>query len=166
VAYALFAFAERDHALSDRGHLLAEGEMGARDDGGIDLPARGGQHPLETSQGAEDPPGADTNQASAARGVDALRLAQGGSGHPAGFGRGACDLAAWRLDPVPVVRQQRHRLLLEAIGQEQWHTGRRSHLSSLMHDTLRHREGALADLERQQPLGDGIESRPDPLRRA
>jgi hypothetical protein len=74
VVSALFAFAERNHAPSDRGHMLADGEVGALDEGGIDLPARSGQHLLDVSQGAEHHAMVHANQASAAVRFDHLGL--------------------------------------------------------------------------------------------
>lgn len=36
----------------------------------------------------------------------------------------------------------------------------------LTNDPLRHGQRAVADADRQQQLGDGVDSRPDPVRRA
>jgi hypothetical protein len=45
--------------------------------------------------------------------------------------------------------QQRRAVVLEAIGQQQRHTIRRQHLGHLVHDALRHRQGAAADIDHQ-----------------
>src|SRR5215510_13179957 len=96
--------------------------------------------------------------------LDDLRIVQRGEWHPERFRRWPCGLAARRLYPVPIVGQQGGRILLQAIGQKQRHTAWRQDLDDLMDDPLRHRQGALADLEGQQQLGDRIDRRPHPVR--
>jgi hypothetical protein len=73
-------------------------------------------------------------------------------------------LAARRPDPLAVVRQQRRRILLEAIGEEERDTAGRQHLDDLVHHTWRHGQCALADVEGQEQLGDRVERHPDPMR--
>jgi hypothetical protein len=107
---------------------------------------------------------ADTTQASASIGFDDLRIEQCGSGHPAGCGRGACSLAAWWLDPVPIRRQQCPRLLLESIGEAQRHTVRRQDLGDLMHHALGHSQGAVTAVDRQQQLTHRVNGAPDLVR--
>src|SRR5213593_2790901 len=60
-----------------------------------------------------------------------------------------------RLDPLPVVGQQRRRVLLEAIGEEERHTAGRHDLDDLMDHTLRHGPRAVADINRHSSLVTG-----------
>jgi hypothetical protein len=53
VAQPVFAFAECGDPTTDGRHMLAEVEVEALDEGGIDLPAAGHQHLLDRLQRAE-----------------------------------------------------------------------------------------------------------------
>jgi hypothetical protein len=53
VAYAFPAFAGRDDAPTDHRYMLANRAVRPLNESGVDLPARGGQHPVDPSQGAE-----------------------------------------------------------------------------------------------------------------
>jgi hypothetical protein len=64
------------------------------------------------------------------------------------------------------VRQQRRRVRLEAIGEEERHTAWRQALDDLMAYTLRQRQRAVADGDRHQQLGHGVDGCPDPGWRA
>ena len=66
---------------------------------------------------------------------------------------------------MPIVGQQGSRILLQAIGQKQRHTAGRQDLDDLVDDPLRHRQGALADVEGQQQLADRVDRGPHPVGR-
>ena len=106
------------------------------------------------------------HQAPAAHRLDHLGVEQARQRHPARLGgRALCPLARW-LDPLAVVRQQRRRVLREAIGEEERHTARRQDLDDLMDSMLRQRQRAVADGDRHPQLGDGVDGCPDPVWRA
>src|SRR6516164_8211743 len=119
LVYALLTFAEGHDASTDGGHMLADGEVDALDEGGVDLPAVRGQHLLNSRQGTEDHPMAHPHQAPSAYRLDHLRIEQTRQRHPAWLGREALHPLARRLDPLAVVRQQRRRVLLAAIGEKE-----------------------------------------------
>ena len=56
LAQAVLAFAEGGNASTDGGHMLADGEVHALNEGGIDLPATGRQHLLDRFKRAEHDP--------------------------------------------------------------------------------------------------------------
>src|SRR6266705_752395 len=85
------------------------------DEGCVDLPAVRGQPVLHRRQGTEDHPMAHPHQAPSAYHLDHLRIEQTRQGYPAGLGGGPGGLAARRLHPAAIVRQQRRGILLEAI---------------------------------------------------
>src|SRR2546426_2747569 len=60
--------------------MLAQAEVEALDEGGIDLPAAGRQHLLHRLQGAKHDPMPHADQASPAHRLDDLRIAQLGAG--------------------------------------------------------------------------------------
>jgi len=99
--------------------MLADGEVHALNEGGIDLPATGRQHLLDRFKRAEHDPVPHPHQAPPAHGFDDLGLQELGQRHPARLGQGACRLPARGLHPLPKVAQQRRGVLLEAIGQKQ-----------------------------------------------
>src|SRR5712691_10930041 len=124
LVYAVLAFAERRHTPPDRGDMLADTEVKAFNEGGVDLPAAGREHLLDGLQGPEDHPVAHPHQAPPAYRLDHLRIAQPGQRHPAGLRRGACRLLARWLHPLPKVTQQRRGVLLEAVGEKERYTAR------------------------------------------
>src|SRR5262245_41965592 len=94
------------------------------------------------------------------------QLFSNGTGHPARRGQRACGLAALRLDPVAIVRQQRAHVLLEPIRHTQRDAAWREHLHHLMHDALGHGPRAWTDRDGQEQLALRVDRGPDPLRRA
>ena len=48
------------------------------------------------------------------------------------------------------------------VAQKKWHTAGRQHLGHLMHDALRHRQGAAAHIDHHQQLTLRVHRRPDP----
>src|SRR5215475_11803276 len=70
--------------------------------------------------------------------------------HPARLGVWPCGLAAWRLDPLAEMREERGGVLLITVSEEEGQTGGRQALSHLMQHPLGHRQGAGANLDHQQ----------------
>ena len=62
--------------------------------------------------------------------------------------------------------EQGCRVLSKSIGQKERRTTGRQHLSDVVDEALRHRQGALADVNGHQQLGHGIDRHPDPVRGA
>ena len=54
--------AQGDHPPPARGHMLADGEVEALHDGGVDLPPVGGHHRLDSCDAPEDDPVAHAHQ--------------------------------------------------------------------------------------------------------
>ncbi len=104
--------------------MLADGEVHALNEGGIDLPATSRQHLLDRFKRAAHDPVPHADQTAPPHGLDHLRIEQPGRWHPARFRRRALCPLARRLDPLTVVCQQRRRVLLEAVGQEEGHAAR------------------------------------------
>src|SRR6266852_1133688 len=113
---AVLAFAERRHTPPDRGDMLADTEVEAFNEGGVDLPAAGRSHLLDGLQGPEDHPVAHPHQAPPAYRLDHLRIEQPGQRHPAWLGRRTFVLAAWWLHPLAEMGEERGGVLLEAVG--------------------------------------------------
>src|SRR5882724_424262 len=72
----------------------------------------------------------------------------------------APNITRWRTK----VRQERRRILLKAIGDEQWSTVRCQRPHDLMDHALCHRQRAIADVNGQQQFGDRVDRTPDPVR--
>ena len=165
LAQAVLVFAQRGDAPSNSGHMLADAQVHALNEGRVDLPTAGREHLPHRLEGAKHDAVAHLHQTPAASGLDDLRVEQLRQRHLSGFGRRALRPLARQVDPLPIVRQQGRRLLREAIGEKQRHTVWRQDLDALMDDPLRHRQGALADVEGQQHLGDRIDRGPYPVGR-
>src|SRR5215475_4438712 len=134
--HAVLTLAERADPAPDRGDMLADAQVDALNEGGVDVPTVPGQHLLNSRQRAEDHPMAHPHQAPSAYRLDHLPIEEPGQGYPARLGGWPCGLAARWLDPVAIVRQQGRRVLFEAISQEEGHTARCQDLGHLMHDAL------------------------------
>src|SRR5262249_50402819 len=122
--HAVLTLAERANPSPDRGDMLADAQVDALNEGGVDGPTVHGQHLLNSRPRAEDHPRAHPHQAPPAYRLDHLRIEEPGQGYPARLGGWPWGLAARWLDPVAIVRQQGCRVLFEAIGQESGHTTR------------------------------------------
>src|SRR6266436_7536371 len=99
--------------------MLADREIEAFNEGGVDLPAACRQHVLDPLKRAENDAVLHLHQTATPYGLDDLYIEEPGQGHPTGLGSCPCGLTACGLDPLPIVRQQRRRVLLEAVRQEQ-----------------------------------------------
>ena len=143
--------------------MLAYRQVEALDKRRVALPTARRQHLLDGFQGATHDAVLHADQTAAPHGLAHLRREQPGEGHPARFRRRAVGPPARRLDPLALVRQQRRRVRLEAIGEEEGHTTGRQHLDDLMDHTLRHGQRAVADIDGQEHLGDRIDRRPYPM---
>ena len=146
--------------------MLAPRPVEAFKNRGIALPAARREPWLHRLQGAAPHAVPPPHQALAPHGLAPLRLAQVGPGHPAGPRRGAGRPPACRLDPLAVMRQERGRVFLEAIGEHPRDTAWRHPLDALMDEALRHGERALPHVARQPPLALRSDGRPPPLGRA
>src|SRR5215510_1703016 len=81
-----------------------------------------------------------------------LRVEELRQWHPARFRRRALCPLACRLDPLAIVRQQRGRVLLEAIGEKERYPARRQHLGHLVDHALRHGQRAVATASLTSPV--------------
>jgi hypothetical protein len=74
VPYARLAFTQRDEAPADSSHMLPNREVDALNERRVDLPARGGEHPVDSGQGAEHQAVAHAHQPTSAIRLDDLRI--------------------------------------------------------------------------------------------
>jgi hypothetical protein len=86
--------------------------------------------------------------------------------HPARLGGWPFVVAAGRLHPLAERREERCGVLLEALGQKEWHTAGRQYLDDLVEHALRHGQRPVPDVDGQQQRGARIHRRPHPVRRA
>jgi hypothetical protein len=98
--------------------MRADGRLDALPEGGVDLPALGGQYLLHAGEGAEHHAGAHADHASAPILFDHLCIVPPWQRHPARLGHGAYGLAARRRHPVAAMGQQGGSILLEAVGDQ------------------------------------------------
>src|SRR5712691_7847467 len=92
---ALLSLAERGDATPNRRHMLAQAEVEALNEGGVDLPATRRQHLLDRLKRAEHDPVPHVDQPAPPHGLDHLRIKQPRLWHPARLGGWACGLVAW-----------------------------------------------------------------------
>src|SRR5206468_6811192 len=74
---------------------------------------------LPIFEGAKDHALTHPDQPAPPHGLHHLRIEQLRYRHPPGLRRGAFGLAAWWLDPLAAMGQQRGGILLEAIGRSE-----------------------------------------------
>jgi len=74
----------------------------------------------------------------------------------------ALCLAPPGLNPLTVVRDQRDKVVVKAVRQQERGAVRREDLGELMDEPLGHGEGALTDINRQDELADRIHGHPHP----
>src|SRR5262245_48906650 len=101
----LLALTQRADPSSDRGHMLADAQVHALNERGVDLPAAGRYHLLHRLERPEHHTVAHSYQVPPAHGLDDLRVEQLRQWHPARFRHRATGSAAWWLDPLAKVRQ-------------------------------------------------------------
>jgi hypothetical protein len=94
LAYASLTCAEGGDASTNGGPMLADGEVDALHEGGIDLPATRRSDLLNGLEGAEHDAVPHPHQAPPAHGLHHLRVEQLRQRHPARLGHGACAVAA------------------------------------------------------------------------
>ncbi len=109
--------------------MLANHQVGTLDEGRIDLPAVRCKYLLNRSQSAEHHAVTDVL-------LDHLRIEELGQRHSARLRRCILSPPAWRLYPLPEMRQQRRHIFFETICEEQW---RRQHLRHVMDSASRRR---------------------------
>src|SRR2546428_11362694 len=107
VPQAFLAFAQGHHTPPDGGDMLADREIDALNEGGVDLPTLWGQHVCDASQRTEHHAMTHLNEPSAPVFLDDLRIEELWHGHPAGLRHGTCGLTTRRLHPLAKVGQQR-----------------------------------------------------------
>src|SRR5262249_49672126 len=129
--------------------MLADTEVEALNEGGVDLPAAGRQHLLDGLQRAEHDPVSHADQTAPPHCLDHLRIEEFRQWHPARLRRRPFVLTAWWLDPLPIMREQSHEILPKAIGETQGGAVGRQDLRDMVDKALRHRERAIPDVERQ-----------------
>ena len=78
--HAVLTLAEGGHPSPHRGDMLADAEVDALDEGGVDLPAAGRQHLLDRLKRAEYDPVLHADQTPAPHGLDHLCIEQLGQG--------------------------------------------------------------------------------------
>src|ERR1043166_7868772 len=71
-------------------------------EGGVDVPAMRSQHVIDGLQRTKHHAMTQPYQTPSAHGLDHLRIEQLRQRHPPRLRCGACDLAPWRLHPVPI----------------------------------------------------------------
>src|SRR5215813_3561173 len=125
LVYALLTFAEGHDASTHGGHVLADGQVEALNEGRVDLPTARREHLLDGLKGPEHHAVTHAYQAPAAHRLHHLRIEQLRLRHPARLGVWPLVLAAGRLHPLAAMGEERGGVLLEAVGQEEWHTAGR-----------------------------------------
>ena len=106
LAQAVLTLTQRGGAPPNGCHMLAQAEVDALHEGGVDLPTAGRQHLLDRCQRAEHDAVLHVNQAPAPHGFDHLGIEQLGQRHPARLRGRTLGPLAWRVHPVPIVREQ------------------------------------------------------------
>src|SRR6266540_7413345 len=81
--HPLLALTQRADPSPQGSHMLADREIDALHEGGIDLPTVYREHLLDGLKGPKHHTVCDADQALAAHGLDHLRIEQLGQGHPA-----------------------------------------------------------------------------------
>src|SRR5215471_160251 len=99
--------------------MLANTEGDPLHEGGVDVPAIRSQHGIDGLQGAKHDAVSHPHQATAAYGLDDLRVEQLWEWHPTWLGGRAMHLPARWLHPLPIVRQQGRQILPKSVGEKQ-----------------------------------------------
>ena len=86
--------------------MLADAEVHALHQRGIDVPAQRTEHLIDGLHRAKDHAVFDLDQASPPRHLDHLGIEQLRQRHPARLRSGAFGLPTLRLHPLPIVREQ------------------------------------------------------------
>src|SRR5918996_2931237 len=145
--------------------MLAQVQVEALGKRRVDLPASLGQYLLDYLTRAEHHAVFDPNDAPPAVGLDDLSIEELRQWHPAGFGHRPFALTPLGLNPLTVVSDQRGEVVPKAVSQKERCAIWRQDLGDLMDETLRHGEGALTDVKRQDELGDRLHGHPHPVGR-
>jgi hypothetical protein len=162
----VFALAQRADPSLDRGDMLPDAAVDPLHKGGVDVPAVWRQDVVDGFEGAKHHVVRHVDETPAPHGLHHLRLEQVGQGHPARLGCWTLRLPARWLPPLLIVGEQGCRVRSKSIGQKERRTIGRQHLSDVVDEALRHRQGARADVDGHQQLGHGIDGHSDPVRRA
>src|SRR3989454_3874527 len=130
--------------------MLANTEVDPLHEGGVDVPAIRSQHGIDGLQCAKHDAVTHPHKATAAYGLDDLRVEQLWEWHPTWLGGRAGHLPARWLHPLPIVRQQGRQILPKSVGEKQRGTVGGQDLCHMVDKALRHGERALPDVDRQQ----------------
>ena len=86
LAQAVLALAQCGNATPNRRHMLADAQVEAFNERGVDAPATRRSHVLDGFQSAKHHPVPDTDETTPTGGFDHLRIQQPGQRHPTRFG--------------------------------------------------------------------------------
>ncbi len=86
LVYAVLALAQRGNATPNRRHMVADAQVEALNERGVDVPATRRSHVLDGFQSAKHHPVPDTDETTPTGGFDHLRIPQPGQRHPTRFG--------------------------------------------------------------------------------
>src|SRR6266446_6254398 len=98
--------------------MLADAEVDPLHEGGVDVPAMRSQHVIDGLQRATHHAVTHPHQATAAYGLDDLRVEHLWEWHPMRLGGRALGLVAGRLHPVPIGSQYGRQILPKTIGEQ------------------------------------------------
>jgi len=115
----ILTLAQRADPAPDCGDMLAHTEVDPLHECGVDVPAMRSQHGIDSLQGAKHDAVTHPHQATAACGLDDLRIEQLWERHPTWPGGRALRLPARWLHPLPIVREQGHQILPKSVGEKQ-----------------------------------------------
>jgi len=137
----ILALAQRADPAPDCGDMLANTEVDPLHERGIDVPAIRSQHGIDGLKCAKHDAVPHPHQATAAYGLDDLRVEQLWEWPPTGLGGRAGHLPARWLHPLPVVRQpdkarQAYQAARNVIEHMKAHVQHPELLASLEHSIL------------------------------
>ena len=133
---ARLTLAQRTGPPSKGRDMLAQAEVEAFHQRGVDVPAQRAQNLIDGLDRAEDHTVHDVDSSLTPRGLDHLRIEQLRQGDPARLGQRPCGLTPRRLHPVPRGGEQGRRVLSQSIGHKERRTIGRQYLSDVVDEAL------------------------------
>lgn len=164
LAQPLVALTRHSAAPPSRCHPLTEAQMEPCNDGGVEVPAAGGQELIDRPCCAADHAMLHLDKPPAPRGVDHRRGEESRPRPPARRGPGAWGLAPRGRHPGPARRHKGGERIGGPVAQQERHTPGRPPRRELLQHDVSHRPGAFPALDVQPPLARGIDRGPDPVR--
>ena len=164
LAQPIVALTRHSAAPPSRCHPLTEAQMEPFNEGGVDVPAAGGQELIDRPCCAADHAMVHLDKPPAPRGVDHRRGEESRPRPPARLGPGAWGLAPRWRHPGPAMRHNGGEIIGGPVAQKERHTPGRPQLRELLQHDVSHRPGAFPALDVQQPFARGIDRGPDPVR--